>query len=362
DLTASAEGWGRLHARLPDAVRASPEGSLVAGIALAGTDLDRASDLLSSAAQRFAEAGDDAGLLSAVEHLALCAHWREDVDLLGALWGYGERLAGLPEAKGLLAIGEALVADTRGDARGVLAARDTLDPSDLAPYWRTPVAWLRASAQLAMGFPDAARRNVEVAVAAAGPALRGALAMLLVNALTHCGEIEAAKQELDHMLGELARAGNDHTLALGYTMASSRAALAGDVDDAERHLARARQHAGPDPRPSLVASLRGAQASIALGRGDEDAAARLCAAQLDGHKVNEGRQRYGHVRRLPVLYVLLPETRDQFLAEDLGPCYRPALTLAQALVALREDGSVSPAAALTPDTWAAAPSFLPTSW
>ena len=362
DLTASAEGLSHLHARLPASVRAAPEGALVAGIAVAGTDLERASELLLSAAERFAAAADDRGLLSAVEHLALCAHWREDVDMLAALWGYGERLVDLPEARGLLAIGEALTADTSGEARRVLAALDAVDPSDLAPYWRAPVAWLRASAQLALGFPEAARRNVEVAVASAGPALRGALTMLLVNALTHCGQIDAAGAALDHMLGDLARAGNDHTRALGYTMAASRAALAGRLDDAERHLARARQHAGPAPRAGLVASVLGAEAAIALGRGDEDAATRLFRAQIDGHKVTEGRQRYGHVRRLPLLYVLLPETRDQFVADDLGPCYRPALALARAMVALRDDGDIAPAAALTPEAWAAAPSFLPTSW
>lgn len=362
DLTASAEGLGHLHTRLPDAVRAAPEGALVAGIALAGTDLDRASDLLSSAAERFAEGGDDIGLLSAVEHLAMCAHWREDVDLLAALWGYAERLADLAEAKGLLAIGEALTADTSGEAHGVLTALDTLDPTELAPYWRTPVAWLRASAQLALGFPDAARRNAGAAVASAGPALRGALTMLLVNALTHCGEIAAADEALEQMLGELGRSGNDHTRALGYTMAASRAALYGQLDEADGLMARARQHAGPEPRPSLVASLRGTEAAMALGRGDEAEAARLFAAQLDGRKVDEGRQRYGHIRRLPLLYVLLPETRDQFLTQDLGPCYQPALSLGQALVALRDDGDVGPAAALTPEAWAVAPAFLPTAW
>lgn len=362
DLAASAEGLGLLHATLPAAVRNAPEGALVAGIAVTGSDLERATELLASAAERFAAAGDDAGLLSAVEHLALCAHWREDVDLLGTLWRYGERLAGRHEARGLLAIGEALRADTAGDAVGVLAALDALDPADLAPYWRAPVAWLRASAQLALGFPDAARRNVEVAVAAAGPALRGALTMLMVNALTHCGEQAAARAALDHMLDALARTGNDHTRALGHTMAASRAALAGRLDDAERQLARARSHAGPEPRASLVASLLGSEAAIALARGDEQAAARLFRDQLAGHRVDEGRQRYGHVRRLPLLYVLLPETREQFAAQELGPCYRPALALARALVALRDGGDVGPAAALPADAWAAAPSFLPTAW
>ncbi|HEX6423923.1 MAG TPA: BTAD domain-containing putative transcriptional regulator [Acidimicrobiales bacterium] len=362
DLAASAEGLGLLHAGLPAGVRAGPEGALVAGIAAAGSDLERASELLASAAERFAAAGDEAGLLSAVEHLALCAHWREDVDLLGTLWRYGERLAGLSEARGLLAIGAALTADTEGDAAGVLAALDAVDPGDLAPYWRVPVAWLRASAQLALGFPDAARRNAEVAVAAAGPALRGALTMLLVNTLAHCGDRDAAEAALDHMLDELAHTGNDHNRALGHTMAASRAALAGRLDDAEHHLARARAHAGPEPRAAIVASLRGSEAAIALARGDEREAARLFRDQLGGRRVDEGRQRYGHVRRLALLYVLLPETRVQFDAHELGPSYRPALALARALVALRDHGDLGPAATLPADAWAAAACFLPTAW
>ena len=362
DLAASAEDLGRLHAALPPGVRSAPEGVLVAGIALAGSDLERATELLSSAADRFAADGDQLGLLCAVEHLALCAHWREDVDLFVTLRSYGEKLVDLPEAKGLLALGDALTADTSGDAHGVIAALDGVDPSDLAPYWQVPVAWLRASAQLALGFPEAARRNAEVAVGSAGTALRGAVTMLYVNALTHAGELDAAAQALDRMLSELSRSGNDHTRALGHAMVSTRAALLGQIDDAERHLARARGYAGVRPRPSLVASLRGAEAAIALARGDEAGAADLFAAQLDGRSVREGRQSYGHLRRLPLLYVLLPETREQFLAEDVGPCYQPALALAQALVALREDGDLEPAAALTPEAWAATAHFLPTAW
>jgi len=361
-LASSAEGVGRLHAGLPDPVRSSPEGTLVAGIAASATDLDRATELLTSAAERFAAGGDDLGLLSAVEHLAICAHWREDADLMARLAGYTDRLGALPEAQGLLAIGQALVADTVGDARTVLAALDTVDPGEVAPYWRAPVAWLRASAQLALGFPEAARRLAAVAVAAAGPSLRGPVSMVEVNALEQCGEVDEARQALDRMLDALTQTGNGHTLALGCTMAATRAALAGDIDEGEQFLAQARQHAGPDPRPRLVSSLLGAEAALALGRGDEAAAADLYRRQLGGHPVSEGRARYGHLRRLPLLYVLVPETRDQFAADDLGPSYRLALALARAMVAEREQGDVAPAAALTADAWAAAPSWLPADW
>jgi hypothetical protein len=77
-------------------------------------------------------------------------------------------------------------------------------------------------------------------------------------------------------------------------------------------------------------------AAIAVAKGDDEEAARVLAAAVDGHKVSDGRQYYNHLRRLPLLYVLLPETRGQFEALDIGPCYRSALRLSEALVALRE--------------------------
>ncbi|MGH9227281.1 MAG: BTAD domain-containing putative transcriptional regulator [Acidimicrobiales bacterium] len=366
-LPASAQGLGRLHRELPAAVRSTPEGELLAGVATAATDIDRGVELLESAAQRFAGPEGDGdrdalGLLSAVEHLAICAHWREDVELLERLLPYADQLTGIPEAQGLLGLGQALLADTAGDARGVLAALDAIEPGALAPYWSPQVAWLRATALLALGFPEAARRRVDVAVAEAGPSLRGALSMLQVNALTHCGEHDAAAAALDRMLTQLAPAGNDHLLAIAHTMVVSRCALDGDIDRAEQHMARARQHAGPSPRPSLQASMLAAEASLALAIGDESGAADLFAAQLAEHKLTEGRQVYGHLRRIALLYVLLPETREPFEHQELGPAYETGLALARAFVASRESGDLAPAAALTPEHWGAARAFLPVTW
>jgi ATP/maltotriose-dependent transcriptional regulator MalT/DNA-binding SARP family transcriptional activator len=366
-LPASSQGLDRLHRELPPAVRSTAEGELLAGIATAATDIDRGVELLESAAQRFADPaeaveGDELGLLSAVEHLAICAHWREDVALLERLLPYADQLTRIPEAMGLLGLGQALLADTAGDAHGVLAALDDIDPGALGPYWSPQMAWLRATALLALGFPEAARRGVDVAVAEAGPSLRGGLTMLQVNALTHCGEYEAAAAALDRMLAQLAPAGNDHLLAIAHTMVATRRALDGDVERAEQHMARARQHAGPSPRPSLQASMLAAEATLALASRDEARAAALFATQLAEHKLTEGRQAYGHLRRLALLYVLVLDTREPFEQMDLGPAYEAGLALARALVASREAGDLAPAAALTPEHWAAARAFLPLGW
>jgi len=355
-------GVTRLYATLPESVRAAPEGQLVAGVAASTTDVDRAIELLSTAARRFSEDGERVGLLTALEQLAMYAHWREDVDLLETLWGYAEQVDGLPEARGVIALGHALIADTLGDPRGVLAALDCLDVEDVAPYWRATVTWLRATSEMALGFADAARRNAELAVAQASPALRGALSMLEVNALEACGELDRARDALQRMLVELERSGNDHTRGVGYGIAAARAAFAGDVDRADEMILLARQCGGTSPMPSLVATLRLSEAGIAVARGDEATAARLLAEALAGQKVSEGRQFFNHLRRLPLLYVLVSETREQFEALDVGPCYQPALRLAEALVALRERGDLGPAAALRGQDWAVATAWVPSVW
>ena len=359
DLAASADSLGQLHARLPDEIRAAPEGELVAGIAVTATDLELATRLLTSAAERFAAADDDAGLLCAVEHLALRAHWREDVTLLTGLWAWAERLADLPEASGLLAIGEALAADTRGQAADVLTALDRIDPAALGPYWRTPVAWLRASAELALGYAESARRHVEVAVSATGPSLRGALSMLLVNAQTHSGDLAGAGDSLAQMLVELGVRGQ-------------RPATAPWARRWRRH---GRRWPGASTTPITTwpgPTARGARpprqpGGVAAGRrGDHRPGPGRRAGRrrpvLAADRWARGRRRTAALRApAPPPAALRAGAGDarQFRAADVGPCYRPGLELAEALVALARKHDVAPAARLTAAAWTTAEAVLP---
>ncbi|HEY8523645.1 MAG TPA: BTAD domain-containing putative transcriptional regulator [Acidimicrobiales bacterium] len=359
---AAAPGFARVLHDLPPAVRDSAVGELVAGIAAAGSDLDRAIDHLVSAARRFDAEGDREGVLTTVEHLAVYAHWREDLDLLTELWELAEPIDDLPDSATLRTVGNAVMADVAGDARGVLEALDAGGDDTLAGYWAVPATWLRASALLALGFPSAAHRHVEVAVAGAGPALQGAFSMLEVNSLIHAGRMDEARVAADRMIARLAQAGNAHTLALGHTVAANQRALEGRIDDARHHLAQAREHAGPAPHPLLVSHIVDAEAAIVLAEGDEQRAATLLEGRVAERGIHDGREIYGNLRRLPSLYVLVPATRAEFEAMELGPCFQHALALAKALVASREAGDLGPAAALTPDHWAAAPAFLPTGW
>ena len=363
DLTASVEGLARLHERLPPAVRRAPEGELVAGVAVTSTDLDRACRLLASAASRFAEAGDDDGLLCAVEHLALCAHWREDVDLLTELWRWADRLAAVPEAHGLLAIGQALAADTRGEATRVLEALDTIDAGTLAPYWRTPVAWLRASAELALGYAGNARRNVEVAVGAAGPALRGALSMLLVNSQTHCWRRRGGGRD----------AGTDADRAEPVRERPQPGPRRDDGCVARGPRGQDRRgRAPPRPRPPvrgavapaqprrLVAGQRGLHRARPRRRGRGGPHVPAAARRPPGRRGPPELREHPAHRRCSTCCCPTPATGSRPTAS--GPCYQPGLALARALVSFREHGDVAAATELTPTAWAAAPAFLPTAW
>ena len=356
---ASAQGLGRLHRQLPAAVRSTPEGELLAGIAAAATDIDRGVELLESAAQRFADPdeggeGGDLGLLSAVEHLAICAHWREDVALLERLLPYADQLTKIPEAQGLLGLGQALLADTAGDARGVLAALDAIDPGALGPYWLPQVAWLRATALLALGFPEAARRGVEVAVAEAGPSLRGGLTMLEVNALTHCGEHEAAVAALDRMLTQLAPAGNDH-LWPSPTPWWWRAALSTEISTAPsstwREPASTRAPArGHRSRPRCWRPRRRWRWPSATSAVPPPCSSPSSQTTSSPRVASPT----GTFAASPCCTCWSPRHGNRSRSMELGPAYETGLALAQALVASREAGDLAPAAALTPEHWAAA--------
>jgi DNA-binding SARP family transcriptional activator len=372
-LPTTAEGLERLHVNLPQPVRTAPVGELLAAIATVTQDVDRGIARLNGVLETFERADDVTGSLLAIEHLALCHIWREDATALADLVWRIDALSDHPEAQALHAMGRAVVADAMGDGPAVLAALDMADRSHvsddathasggLGDSWAAPVAWLRGTALLALGYPEAARRNVEVAVARASFSLRGALSMLLVNSLRLCHDDERAFTALDRAIDELEEAGNSHTACLGHCHACGHHAMVGQIDRARGHLSRARSHAGPTPNAPAQATITAAEALLALAEGDEQRAAALFREQLQERELGKGRQWYGDLRRLALLYVLLPETRHFWDDVDLGPCYVPALELAHALVALRDDRQPGPAAKLGDEHWFAASVFLPRGW
>ncbi|HEY3143672.1 MAG TPA: BTAD domain-containing putative transcriptional regulator [Acidimicrobiales bacterium] len=362
DLLTTSRMLGRLHADLPEEVRQRPIGKLVDAAITAAEDIDQGIARLELARRAFEEADDETGLLLAIEHLAVHYHWRENVDGLSRLWDQLGRLAHLPEGRRLHALGRVLIADTEGDPEGVLAALADDTVSEIPDRWQASIAWLRGTALLALGLPEAAHRHAAMAVAECSPSLRGPFSMLLVNTLFLCGEHSAAFAALDQMMAELEQTGHDYTCALGHCHAATHLAFVGRTDEARDHLRRARGHAGRTPNASASAALTSATIVLEVAAGDEEAAAILLKAQHTDRAVGDGRRRYGELRRLPLHYVLDPSTRDHWDRAALGPCFALALDLAKAMAAVRDQGDLRLAAALGPEHWAMAPSFLPPNW
>jgi LuxR family maltose regulon positive regulatory protein len=360
-LPASMELLERLYDRLPAGVRHRGLGELLAGMTTAAHDLPAGIARIERALARCRQEGNEAGVMLAVEHLSIFYNWMEDAERLRDLW---RRLADvLPAGQEMLTVlADALIADTEGDPHRVLAALRTLDGTQVPRYWTVPIAWLRATALLALGFPEAALRHVEVAVERTGTLLQGAMSMRLVDALFLAGERDRAFEVLDRMIRHRVDVGNAHTCCLGHCQAATLHALTGQLDVARTHVQRASLYAGPEPNPPAAAAVSAARAVVALAAGDEDEAARLLHEHRRDQGIGDGRQRYGQLRRLAVHYVLDPQTRAYWDGADVGPSYALARDLGRALTALRDAGDVAPAAQLGPDHWSAAPAFLPLGW
>ena len=288
----------------------------MAGIAVTGTDLDRATRLLTSAAERFAAAGDDAG--PAVRGRApgpLRPLARGRLDCSPGCGRWAERLASLPEASGLLAIGRS--AGRRHARRGGRRAhrarphrRRRRSAPTGAPRW--PGCGRRPSWRWAIA--DSARRHVEVAVASTGPTLRGALSMLLVNAQTHSGDLGGGRRFAGPDAG---RAGarrqrpQPGARARRWRRRGRRSPAASTTPSATWPAPASTP--GPTPGPAWWRRCGEPRRPSPWPGATRPTAAELFAA---ADRRAQGRRRAasatGTCAASPLLYVLVPETREQF--------------------------------------------------
>ena len=362
--TVTNESLLRLHRRLPATVAAAPEGRLLLAAATATTAPVAAQAALRAVAEHAESTGDhDLGLL-AVERLVVIAHRRQDVAGVIDAFTRAHRLADhdRDRAAALVVLGDALLAEAGGDAARVLDLIDELRPGRLDDYWRAPVAWMRAQALLALGHPEAALAHSTVAVETAPLALRGEVGMLHVNVLAHSGRIDAALEAIPATIELLDDYGSIEARAMAHGQAAQRYAMGGLLEPARRHLDLSRDLAGPDPVAPVRANFAAAEAILAVAELDEVRARDVIAAALRDHPLGVGRQQYHERRRLALSYVLLPETRAFWDGEALGPVFVLTRASARALVALREDGDVRPAAKLEAAHWADVPATMPLPW
>lgn len=353
----------RLHARLPAHMTDSLEARMLLAVAVSSSTPTQALSILRHVADEAERRGDDMIANAAVERLVVITNRHQDVDGLVDAFVRIHRIDQPTErTTELVTLSDALLANSDGDAAGVLRALDRLHPAQLDPSWRSPVLWMRAQATFALGYPEAALDDSTTALELAPPALRGELAMLQANLLAFCGRPDDAFGVLRESTDLLRDHGTADARAMAHGQSAQFLALRGDVDGARRRLARAVELAGPDVAAPLRATLASAAVLVDIAALDDEQAAVAMAAALADQPLGSGRAMYAYRRKLPTLYVLAPETRAYWERADLGPVFTLARDLAQALVAIRDRLDVRPAQRLTDRHWSIATACLPVPW
>jgi LuxR family transcriptional regulator, maltose regulon positive regulatory protein len=335
----AADQLERWLARCPSDVRAGSPGLLAAGVLATLTDPSNAAGLLSRAMETFRDEGDADAELGAIAHLGRSAWWRQD---LAQLAGLVDRMAvfvaaGHPVAAALDTLGRAVVADIAGDDAAVIGLLAGVPRGVLGPAWDPSVDWLRAAAHFGRGDLEQARDITRRTVREANdPIFRATLGIADLSAGWKLGlPTDVALRRGEALVAEVEASGAVQNIALAAASLSLMASFAGDQALARTHLDHARLHAAHD-RPVTTVRLVLAEASLLLGAGDDEGAARLLAEEAARSGLDQSTTRRAWRESLCLPYVLLPETRATWDSTTLTGVWSHTRQLSAAVVAVRE--------------------------
>ena len=138
-------------------------------------------------------------------------------------------------------------------------------------------------------------------------------------------------------------------------------AMAGHVDRAVDHLGRARQLLGEQPPLVGQGQIVGVELLVRLARGDETGAQEGLTSVLELAPLGAGVSEQNLRPMLALSYVLVPDARDFWNRDDLGPAQIVARDLAVALLDAR-DGTPRPIATMTWPTPSVIAANFPVRW
>jgi LuxR family transcriptional regulator, maltose regulon positive regulatory protein len=353
---------GRWCRMLPGHLRSAPEAQLAEGLALRALAPTDAVVVLAAAAKGFREVGDHELEVVAIGEEGLVRWWMVDLAGLLTLVARLEELAadGSRSAAVLLAVGHAAMAHLGADSDAVLSHLEGID-EDVAPVWVPTVHWLRSVAHRRDGRLPAAYEEIDAVLDRTGEreAVQLSLARLRTDWLA--GEVDHVCRRLPEIVARY-RDEQDWYLARDAVLElAAKAAWMGESAPT-RELVASAETMVPDLPSPLADVLRAiAAGALAVAEGDEPAAAtslrELALTTLGRPDGWFWRDRAA----IALLHVLLPETREIWATERLGPAHLPGLRLAEALEAAR-DGDLSVVAGLAWPPVGIVRAHLPPRW
>jgi hypothetical protein len=345
--------------RLPDPIRQTPEGLLLAGTASEGEDPLTAQRLLRDAAAGFRAEGRVAPELSCLESLFHIAYWGNDNDGMQQIMDRWGALAAGGDAEAELAarLGRALRATDPAQAAAELEQAPTSTSGPVGPI----ADWLRAHILLlTLGDAERAASWARQALQRAPSKLRSSIRCELVESLRLQGRLADAEAEVETLLDE-AGAGvvrSPRHLAVAIVLS----ACLGRTERIEQLLPELRACTDASHLPWAFIAGRVGEAAAAVAAGQDERAAELLREALDHHLA----QPWALLRICPatlsLYYMLVPEFRPAWDGADLRGVFRTAYRLARALAAIRENRSDENSLGIDSDDLALAPAYLPAPW
>ena len=356
--------FGRWYRILPPDWRREPEALMAAALELQARGPADAIALFDAAAEGFRAKADVDGELAVISHAGLVRWWLNDAAGLMVLFGRVSELAaaGSEQARVLEAIALGGLAHLQGDSAGVLSALAGVEErADRG--WLGMIHWLRSVAHRRSGDLERALDELDRVV---DPDTLGDPQVELAR--LRCQWLAGGVDEVIERLPAIDRAyvqSGDRFLAreTGLELAA-KAAVLGDLETSGTVLPAALA-ALPD-FPNALADVLStiARAATAVAEGDEETAAALVRAQATSGPAALGTAGSWYWRdraAIALVHVLVPESREAWAAEALGPAHRPGLLLAEAIEAVRS-GDLGPLRGLVWPTAGEMRAHLPVRW
>jgi LuxR family transcriptional regulator, maltose regulon positive regulatory protein len=343
---------------LPDDVRRTPEGLLLAASAVKADDLATAGRLLREAADAFHSSGNTIGEMACLLSLFHIAFWRGDSAAEEPIMARWDELAakGNTEAAAAVTLGRALLTADLAQAQAELDRLPSRPPGPMAPI----ADWLRAHILLlTLGDPERAESWARQALPRAASTLRTSIRCELVESLRLMGRVDEANREATTLLQELESGVVRSPRHL--TVVVVLRAFLGRVADAEQVLTELRAAADTSQIAWAPIAAAVGEAACAVASGNDQQAAQLLRKVIDHSMARHRVLLRICPASLPLYYVLVPESRAEWDEADLRGAFAVAHRLAKAVVAVRED---RPQSALTVELadLDLATAYLPVPW